>query len=1234
MFKKIRITSVALLIAGALSAQSSGIKVHIIDKATKLPVPFAQVVAEQGDRQVTAGMTDDKGYAELKPIDPGTYNVRAQEEGYNDYVLSGIIVHQDELEHVEMVMASKADTSIKTVVITRYRVPLINTRTETGTVMDSADIHSRAATDINSIAQDAPGVHSSDVGGELSFRGARTDATQYIIDGQKVTQDQAIGSIPIGLLGQEQVITGGIPAKYGDVTGGIVEINTIAGADHYFGSVQGTTSNLFNSYDNNDVNWSVGGPIWSKTDSNKTKTTLVDFIFGGDYLFQRDQNPSFINPTYANQSTLNQLEANPITPEPGGIGFYNSADFVTSNGMETQTWHQNDAQDQVSLTGKLNFHVSNTVKVTVGGSYQYQVAQELYGNAGNLQGNGEPDYYNYEMFDSPQDPQRTEINYKGFVRLTQNFHTPEGKDKSSLIKNAFYSIQAEYSHTWLQIDNGNFGTNFFDYGYVGKFYEYRVPEYPGTPSVGKDGLGYYMTGYRDSAFTFTPSNLNPIEANYTKDVIQQLGTGGQFNTVIPSNNGLVNGTNPFTNAIYSLWYNVGEAYPSYFEENNNHFRFSADFSAEIANNSIEVGFEYEQNSISQYSLNAAGLWTLMRGLANFQLTGLDTANPILTRQGTYNTYAYNLSDPNPSAQTQFDKSLREKLGLPVNGTQYIQPDEYAPSMYSLSMFSATDLIQQGAGYVSYNGYNYMGTLNSTNPSIDDFFNQKDANGNLMYPIAAYRPIYLAGYIQDHFDIKTMVFDVGLRVEQFNANQYELSDPYLLYPAYTAGSSEAKALGSIPGDIGSNYVVYVNNSQSTTPTIVGYRNGNNWYNASGNLVADPAVIASATTTGTIQPYLEHPSQTSVGSNAFTTYTPQTEVLPRLAFSFPITDEANFFAHYDILTQRPPGVGYNIFNPIQYLYIQSYIGGVLSNPALVPQQTTDYELGFTQVLDKAKTMALEISAFYRDMKDQVETYRYIDAYPTSYLAYANEDFGTVKGISLSYDLRRIGNWSDVKFRAGYTLSFADGTGSGPTSGENLAASGEPNLQIPAALNYDQRHAVTANLDFHFASGTNYDGPVWTTHSGKSVQVLSNAGINLNFYAGSGTPYTQWTNATQQGLGITSKYGIIGAIDGDYMPWQERVDLRVDKMFRVSIKSHPCQVTVYIAATNLLNTENVLNVYNYTGNSTDDGFLESSQGKQTIAGQVSPQAYVAQYSVFEKIPTYFSLPRQANLGLVFNF
>ncbi len=1221
MFRKIRISAVALLITGALAAQTSGIKVHLFDKLTNQPVQFANVVVEQGTNQVAGNMTDEKGYVELKPLDPGTYNVRAVFVGYHDYLLEGVRVSQDQLTHLEVPMVSVADTSIKVIVI-RYRVNLVEPGTQK-TVADSGDIHSRASGGgIQGIAASVPGVYSKDVGsGDLNIRGGRADATQYIIDGRKVSAGDGISGVPQSMIEQISVITGGTPAKYGDATGGIVEVNTLSGADHYFGSIQGLSSTLFDPFHYNDANFVVGGPIWCKKDSAHNKHVILDFIFGGEYSYTRDQNPTFGGTNFVDPTDLAAIQANPLTINPSA-GFTRSAEYITSNEIDQQSWHQNNAQDILQFNGKINYHLSDNVKITVGGSYQFQTQH---------------DWLNppvYQMFNSAENPLDQTTDYSGFIRLTQKFYTAVGKEKSAVVKNAFYSIQAEYSHHYNLVDNGSFGFNYFDYGYVGQFYQYRNPVYQFKD--GSKGFAYYMQSYSDSLLTFKPGTLNPIEANYTTDVYNGLGASSVNNvSTVQGNLGLMNGDRPGN--VYSLWYNVGRAYGGLGESNNNHFRFSADFSAEIANNSIEVGFEYEQNSISNYSITSVGLWGLMRQLANFQLSALDTLNPVLVKSGTYNTYNYNYL-PNTAAQSQFDKSLREALH--VGPTAWIQPDNYSPDQFQswggLNMFSAGDLLNSGSSLVSYYGYDYKGNLLTSTPSIDDFFNQKDANGNLTYTMGAYRPIYMAGYIQDHFDIKSIVFDVGVRVEQFNANQYQLKDPYLLFPAKTASeiSSVPSLEGTVvPANIGSDYVVYVNNSQSPS-AVVGYRNGNNWYDASGNLVSDPTVIASSTTSGNIQPLLKDNTQTTLGSNAFTSYTPQTEVLPRLAFSFPITDKANFFAHYDILSQRPPGVGYNIFTPTQYLYIQSYIGGILSNPALIPQTTTDYELGFTQVLNEAKSMSLEFSAFYREFKNEVQTYRYYEAYPTTYLAYANLDFGTVKGLQVQYKLYRLGNWSDVKFIGSYNLQFANGTGSGPTSGYNLANSGEPNLQIPQALSYDQRHTITANLDFHFSAGTNYDGPTFTTKSGKTVQILSNAGVNINFSAGSGTPYTQYGNSYQQGIGLPARYSLIGTVNGEYLPWQQRVDAKADKTFHLTIKGHSCHLQVYLEATNLLNTANVLNVYNYTGSPTDDGFLSSAQGKQTISGQVSPQSFVAQYSVYEKIPTYFSLPRQAQLGLVFNF
>jgi len=121
---------------------------------------------------------------------------------------------------------------------------------------------------------------------------------------------------------------------------------------------------------------------------------------------------------------------------------------------------------------------------------------------------------------------------------------------------------------------------------------------------------------------------------------------------------------------------------------------------------------------------------------------------------------------------------------------------------------------------------------------------------------------------------------------------------------------------------------------------------------------------------------------ISSKVFTDYTPQINFMPRIAFAFPISDVANFFAHYDVLTQRPSD-NYSRLDPIQYLNIES--GGFINNPDLKPERTTDYELGFSQVLNEKKNSAITISTFYRELRDMIQTSVVNQAYPVQYKSF---------------------------------------------------------------------------------------------------------------------------------------------------------------------------------------------------------------------------------------------------------
>ena len=99
---------------------------------------------------------------------------------------------------------------------------------------------------------------------------------------------------------------------------------------------------------------------------------------------------------------------------------------------------------------------------------------------------------------------------------------------------------------------------------------------------------------------------------------------------------------------------------------------------------IEFGVEIEQRVERRYQVSPLGLWQRARQLANSHINTLDRENPIFRINGQDyaiddpNRPAFYLTDTilfnrfyNDTAQTYFDKSLRQSLGLAINNTDFI-----------------------------------------------------------------------------------------------------------------------------------------------------------------------------------------------------------------------------------------------------------------------------------------------------------------------------------------------------------------------------------------------------------------------------------------------------------------------------------------------------------------------------------------------------------------------------------
>jgi CarboxypepD_reg-like domain/TonB-dependent Receptor Plug Domain len=1247
MIYKIYAAVIIIITAGGFAMGQTGtLKGKAIDETTGEGISFANVQLEQNGNAVGKTVADINGDFTIKPIPPGSYDVKVASVGYQTYFTKGVIVGGDKTVYVEAKVKSTAIEK-EAFVVTEYVKPLIDPDTKSGGTVTREEFQAMPSKNINSVASTTAGVFQRDENSELSVRGGRPttkedqtlgsteytieSSTKYMIDGNLV---RGTYGLPQGAIEQVSVITGGIPAQYGDATGGIISITTRGGIlPTYYGGGELVSSRLTDAYDYNFAALNLGGPVFFKKDSLGNKQPKMGFSISGEVTSEKDPDPSAVGIYKVKDEKLKELQKSPLSvSETGGPAL--SAEYLRTDDLEHIKARQNVQAKTAKVAGKIDFKASNSIQFTLGGSMDY-------GNSHDFQ-------YDYSLLNPGNNPQNLHNTLRAYAKITQKIGNHSGTgNSSSLIQNAYYTLQAAYTkYNEVQQDDSH-KDNFFNYGYVGKFKTYKAPTF--SKVTGANGNIYYEQNAApsDTAVTFDPSNSpNPEGALYTSQYYDLVPGNPKTLTDIQSGLGIRNGDRP--NSPYNLWYNTGRQWNGYHNIDQQQVRFTGSFSADIKNHAVQLGFEYEKRDDRLSQVAPIPLWTQMRQLTNKQITQINLADSSLYTSN-YNgtgfaayTHPYKFIE---SEQSQFDKSLRAKLNIAKD--EWVDIDSYDPAIFSLSMFSPDELLTPSL--VKYYGYSYDGKRLSgkqglTLNSLKAFYQGKDVNGNFSRIIPSFQPVYTSGYIQDKFDIKDVKFNIGLRLDRFDANQPVLQDKYLLYEARTVSDGLLfNTPGySIPSNMGSDYVVYVDDIKNPTK-VLGYRHGDQWYNKDGTAISSPNTITSK---AGIQPYLKYPGEQNLLDSSdinkvFKMYVPQLSIMPRIAFSFPISDKANFFAHYDVLTERPPG--YLRFDPTSYQPNNIPTStSPANNPALKPERTTDYEVGFTQTISERKNAALTLSAFYREMRDMVQVITVYGAYPNTYSTFGNIDFGTVKGLTVAYDLRRTNN---VRMTASYTLQFADGTGSAANTAKNIISSDQPNLRTTMPLDFDQRHSIVVNLDYRFGSGKNYTGP----RADWARIIFENFGGNIVFRSASGLPYSRQKKVSsgngnggnQVIFSQNDPTALKGKINGSNLPWQNRADLRLDKNITLNwkkaegeAKGKSSNLNIYVQVLNILNSKNVLNLYRYTGDPTNDGYIDAPANQNSINDRLSPGSFRDLYSAKIANPSFFSIPRRIRLGLTLDF
>lgn len=1221
----------ALLLSSAALAQvgSGTLKGTITDGDLGDPLPFASVVVFLNGNQVSGTNTDFDGKYTIKPISPGTYDVLVSFVGFQPKKITGVKITANKIQFVNAELS--AGVMVDEAEVIEYTVPLIDKDGgASGGTVSREDIDKLPGRSATSIATTVAGASTAGTGGGISIRGARSSSTWVYIDGIKVRGSSAL---PKSAIEEVQVVTGGIPANIGDATGGVINISLRNSSRTWFGGGEVISSGIpmgdqaigLDKFGYNLAEGVASGPILFRKNEKGEKTDpLLGLFLSGNYTYQKDPRPTFGGMYKITDEAREALLSEPLRQNISSTGEINgalyNADFLGPDAFTKVDTRMNVASQSMNLVAKLDVNTNETTSLTFGGT----AAGGRY-NAFS---------YANSLMNWDNNNQVTNFDWRAYAKFSQRFINDE--DDTSTLKNVFYQIMADYSQTYSNVQDASHQDNFFRYGHVGRFDVYNRNSYAYNDINGR----FQHNGWEDTLVTFSPSIHNPELAAINNQYFNLFDLDpyspffdGPYESLLAVQNGnaILNGQTP--SETYGLYNYAGEQGGSYSISSNNQFRVSAAGSADIGDHALQMGFEYEQRRDAFFSLNPIGLWTLARLTTNSHIKELDLNDSTITNIGTeyYVTYGRLLGDN----QFLFDRNLRRSLNYDPDGTDFIAIDAIDPDNLSLDMFGADDLLNQGSNLVNYSGFDAWGNKINGRPTIEDFFNKTDDEGYNTRPIGAYEPIYISGYVMDKFTFDDIIFNVGVRVDRFDANQNVLKDPYVIGNSYTVGQVNTEGgpietLGDdvvIPDNIGDDYVVYVDALENPN-TIVGYRDGDTWYNSVGSEITDPDILA--VNEPYPAPWLVEGPDAELNSSAFRDYNPAINIMPRISFSFNISDEAVFFAHYDVLTQRP--TSNNRFSPIDYLFVESR-NELISNPDLRPEKTIDYELGFQQVL--TKTSSLKIAAYYKEMRDMIQVRNFTGAYPRPYRAFGNLDFGTVKGFTVGYDLRRTGN---IRLNANYTLQFADGTGSTTSTALALINAGLPNLRSITPLNYDQRHRIVANVDYRYGSGDQYDGPV-VNLGGKERQLFANMGLNVIANLGSGTPFTASTIATPVTGEISPSTE--GSINGSRLPWQFNMDVNLDKNFTLKFggkgegeKAKEINMNLYLWIGNILNTQNINSVYRFTGVSNDDGYLAAAQYQPLINSQNNPDSFRNYYSMYVDNPFNLGVPRTIRLGLKFDF
>ena len=220
--------TVILFVANGAFAQLGEIKGIVKDKITGEPIPGISVHINVGGVLI-GDATDVDGKYTIKPVGVGVHTVHFNIIGYDKLKVSKVTVSSDRIAYVNIDMDITTYEMDEFAIVEEREiiceVPLIDPDEPHVQMLTALDIKKNVnRNDPIKIVTSLPGVTLAPNGKDVYIRGARPTSTQFITDGMKSITGE-IG-IPGQAIGSIKVYTGGVPARYGDVSGGVIVVET------------------------------------------------------------------------------------------------------------------------------------------------------------------------------------------------------------------------------------------------------------------------------------------------------------------------------------------------------------------------------------------------------------------------------------------------------------------------------------------------------------------------------------------------------------------------------------------------------------------------------------------------------------------------------------------------------------------------------------------------------------------------------------------------------------------------------------------------------------------------------------------------------------------------------------------------------------------------------------------------------------------------------------------------